>query len=151
MPLVSPIASALLQPLRLPLRSARVVVPARESPAVAEALAHLVLELPPGPADAETEAVVLRLLVVADPVVRRLAVGLALVHHAAGGAVLVVGDAVGGEHARGDRPDGRHLGIVAVVLEGLRAEEGLQPRLEERLVLLHPDAVLLRQLVPALA
>src|SRR2546427_11028846 len=100
MPLVSPIASALLQPLRLPLRSARVVVPARESPAVAEALAHLGLELPPGPADAETEAVVLRLLLVAEPDAPRLAVGLALVHHPAGRALRLGREAPGRQHER---------------------------------------------------
>src|SRR3954466_11606302 len=85
----------------LPLRAAGVVVPAREAPAVAEALLHLACERVPRPRDAQAQTVVLRLLVVAHPVVGALAVGelavdgLALVDHAAGRAVLVVGHAVG--------------------------------------------------------
>src|SRR6202022_4809027 len=118
----SAIASALLPrrraPLRvappppLPLRAAGVVVPAREAPAVPESLAHLVLELVPGPGNAEAEAVALRLLVVTDPVVGGLAVRLPLVDHAARGAVLVEGDAVGEEDAGGNGLDPVGAGIL---------------------------------------
>src|ERR1700692_1602668 len=97
----SAIASALLGRLHvqlrvasclgLPVGAAGVVVPAREAPAVPESLAHLVLELVPGAGHAQAEAVVLRLLVVPDPVVGGLAVRLPLVDHAARGAVLVEG------------------------------------------------------------
>src|SRR5882724_3008241 len=101
--------------LGLPLRAAGVVVPAREAPAVPESLAHLVPELVPGAGHAEAEAVVLRLLVVPDPVVAGLAVRLPFVHHAARGAVLVVSDAVGGEDARGDGLD--PVDVVVLALE----------------------------------
>src|SRR3954463_3728400 len=83
----------------LPLRADGVVVPAREAPAVAEALLHLASERVPQLRNAQPQPVVLLLLVGAHPVIRGLAVGLALVDHAAGGAVLVVGHAVGGEDA----------------------------------------------------
>src|SRR3984893_556831 len=155
----SAIASALLRRrhvqlrvgpyLRLPLRAAGVVVPAREAPAVPDSLAHLVLELVPGPGNAEAEAVALRLLVVTDPVVGGLAVRLPLVDHAARGAVLVEGDAVGGEDAGGNGLDPVDVGILALELQLLRPEERLQPGLEQPLVLLHPEAVVLGHLVAA--
>src|SRR6202023_313493 len=155
----SAIASALFRPrhvqlrvgpsLRLPLRAAGVVVPAREAPAVPESLAPLVLELVPGPGNAEAEAVALRLLVVTDPVVGGLAVRLPLVDHAARGAVLVEGDAVGGEDAGGNGLDPVDVGILALELQLLRPKERLQPGLEQPLVLLQPEAVVLGQLVAA--
>src|SRR6266481_5218326 len=122
--------------VRLPLRAARVVIPAGEAPAPPESLAHLVFELAPGPGHAQAEAIVLRLLVVADPVVGLVALGvrLFLVHDAAGGAVLVVRDAVRGEDARRHRLDLLHLVVLALEFQLLRLEERLQPGFEERLV-----------------
>src|SRR3954470_10642206 len=133
--------------VRFPVRAARVVVPAREPPAVPESLAQLVLEVVPRAGDSQPEAVVLRLLFVADPVRGGGAVGLLLVDHAARRAVLAVRDAVRREDARGDRPHLRHLEVLALEPQRLPLQECFQSRLEQRLVLLDPEAVLLRELV----
>src|SRR6266850_3634172 len=142
--------------LVLPLRAAGVVEPARESPAVPVGLVHVIGELAPGAGDAQSEAVVLRPLVVADPLVRPRRTRLVLVHHAVGGLerprlFLPGGEgyAVRREDADRMRLDLRHLVVLAVELHLLAVKEGLQPRLEERLVLLDPEAVLPGHLVPA--
>src|SRR5579859_5892575 len=124
----------------LPAGAPGVVVPAGEAEA-ALAVAVVVLELSPWTRNAEVHPRLLRRAPILVPVVGRLALAALLVDHAARGAIVAPRHAVGREDPRRHRLHLRDLLILAVELERGPLEERLEPRLEQLLVLLDPEAV----------